>query len=166
MVHFLEDFLPNIISTTLNLPEKLIKETSRILDIWTEKKVSSIEKLKKMKLNLITSMEEPINSNYNNPVFVNLVNNKKIKIKASIFDYINNYENFDKFSMKASKSLNEGQNEEYNRFIMLENKYRENLLKNNSDIIKNQVDRYQKHVELLNEVDLMIGKMNMIKNSN
>lgn len=147
-----------------NYSEKIKMEFSKILNLWIEKKIYSRENVNELKVILIDYLDEPLVS-FEHQTFKNLLNRGKVKIPQKIMEYLGYYENFDKYGIKADKAKKENLDDEYSKFIVLENKYRENLLKNSLDLLKKNVNIYHHHVELLSEVDNLLGKINLIKNN-
>lgn len=156
--------IKDLIPIICNYGEKIKFEFNKILNIWIEKKVFSRESVNELKIILIDNLDEPLKS-FDNPTFKNLLNRGKVKIPHKIMEYLGFYENFDKYGIKAEKAKKDNFEDEYSKFIVLENKYRENLLKNSLDLLKKNVNIYHKHVELLSEVDNLLGKINLIKNN-
>ena len=84
--------------------DKIKKEIHRMIDIWYERNIYDSEKLISLK-NLLTP-KICIFENLNNPLFPNLILNKKIKISQKIVDFakslknLNSSENKNDFKLK------------------------------------------------------------------
>jgi regulator of Ty1 transposition protein 103 len=154
--------------------DKVKKEIHKLIDIWAERNVYGSEKLNSLR-NLLTP-KISIFENLNNPLFPNLILNKKIKISPKIVEFGANleslkfYENKNDNKIKKMFSENSDWNENLNRNqssfedinnvdFTIEHNKRGQVLGLCADAIKKQNQIFFKHVFYLQEIDKMLEKI-------
>jgi hypothetical protein len=167
--------------------EKSKKEIQRIIDIWIDRSIYEKSLLNYLK-QLLTISSVPNFESLSNPLFQDLLKCNKIKISSKILEFASNYYNFEinkdrsvKIKLDFDKiNSNEGiliketmeaiyeklsmKENEYKRCLTLENKYRENLLKNGLETIKSQYQSHLKNVIIFKEVEGLLEKIKRFKN--
>ncbi len=174
--------------------DKTKKEIHRTIDIWYERNIYDSEKLNSLK-NLLTP-KISIFENLKNPLFPNLIINKKIRIAPKIVDFATSLKNLSNAENKNENILKKifiektkseiNNNSEHNNLnrdnkkeifpieslnnidYSIENNYRGQVLSFCSDSIKKQNQIFFKHVFYLQEIDKMIDKLekNNLTNKN
>lgn len=162
--------------------EKSKKEIQRIIDIWIDRTIYEKSLLNYLK-QLLTISSVPNFESLSNPLFQDLLKCNKIKISSKILEFASNNYNYDVNKDRSAKikvefdKINElvDENEnfeekiamkenEYKRCLNLENKYRENLLKNGVETIKTQYQPHMKNVIIFKEVESLLDKIKRFKN--
>lgn len=114
--HLLEVF--PLIYPVIN--DKVKKEIHRLIDIWSERNIYDSEKLVYLK-NLLTP-KICIFENLNNPLFPNLILNKKIKISPKIVEFATSLKNLSNFELKNDNKLKKTFTRNENLLVNNENK--------------------------------------------
>lgn len=83
--------------------DKTKKEIHRMIDIWAERNIYDSEKLNSLKSLLTPKIF--IFDNLKNPLFPNLIINKKIKISQKIVDFATSLKNLNSAETKKERSL-------------------------------------------------------------
>ncbi len=166
--------------------DKTKREIHRMIDIWAERNIYDSEKLNSLKCLLTPKIL--IFENLNNPLFPNLIINKKIKISPKIVDFSSSLKNLNASENKKEKSLKIIYNYSSNNInyedkmiiddvrdgkknsvftkddlnnidYAIENNHRGQVLRHSSDAIKKQNQIFFKHVFYLQEIDKMMEKL-------
>lgn len=166
--------------------DKTKKEIHRMIDIWSERNIYDSEKLHSLKCLLTPKIS--IFDNLNNPLFPNLIINKKIKISQKIVELATSLKNLNTCESKNDKSIkalfkeknlsfhnedkmviddikesnknNINSTDDFNNTdYSIENNYRGQVLRLSADAIKKQNQIFFKHVFYLQEIDKMIEKL-------
>lgn len=158
-----------------NVNDKVRKEIQKLLDIWTERNIYDSEKLSYLQ-SLLTS-KISIFDNLNNPLFPNLILNKKIIISQKIVDFALCIKKIEKENELAKSikedemlipeenKINDSNNFESSFFrknvnkMNSDNNTRGQILRFSSNGIKKQNQIFFKHVFYLQEIDKMIAKL-------
>lgn len=141
--------------------EKLKREILRMIDIWLERKIYDVQKLEDLKQLLDTNID--IDALSQNPLFLNLIKNNKIKISQKNLEFATIFKEREKFNINKIKTT---EPDEVKKQSDLENKMRENLLKYSAEVIKKQNQTTFKHIFYLQEVDKLLDKINSYKKIN
>lgn len=167
--------------------DKSKKEIQRIIDIWIDRSIYEKSLLNYLK-QLLTISSVPNFESLSNPLFQDLLKCNKIKISSKILDFASNYYNFeinkerslkirneidkrnkneDEILQESTENISEKismQENEFKRCLTLENKYRENLLKNGIETVKSQYQSHLKNVIIFKEVEGLLEKIKRYKN--
>jgi hypothetical protein len=164
-----------------NVNDKVKKEIQKLLEIWTERNIFDSEKMSSLKS--LLSSKISIFENINNPLFPNLILNKKIIISQKIVDFALCLKKIEKENEIENKVIQEdilleeekeNSNENYKKNYNINNSLRLNsdnnsrgqILRFSSNAIKKQNQIFFKHVFYLQEIDKMIAKLENNNNDN
>jgi len=154
-----------------NVNDKVRKEIQKLLDIWSERNIFDSEKMSSLRS--LLSSKISIFDNLNNPLFPNLILNKKIIISQKIVDFALCLKKIEKENEMA-KAIKEDMileeekdytNDNYRKNSALrinmnsDNNNRGQILRFSSNAIKKQNQIFFKHVFYLQEIDKMISKL-------
>jgi hypothetical protein len=156
--HVVEVF-PRVYHTGNN---KLKIEIERIVDIWADRKVYPEENLNYLKQMLFTL---PNLDNINNPLVIPYLICNNFKIPDKVIDFSKNFENMEKYKEMADAAEKENVGD-VGDLKASENKYREGVLRNASELIKSETQIFAKHVAYLQEIDRLLDKISSYKKLN
>jgi len=153
-INFHESFFKHILEVFPLLyhivNDKTKREIHRMIDIWTERNIYDSEKLNSLKCLLTPKIS--IFDNLNNPLFPNLIINRKIKISPKIVDFATSLKNLNTAESKKEKSLKRIYNDKSSDLNNIPNNEEKIII----DDVRDQKKTSIYTIENLNNIDYTI----------